>query len=90
RLRDQWIRDSEGFLLVYSIEDRKTFERLSELREQLIRVKETKDIPVMLVGNKADKASDRQVAREDGMSVARRMKCDFIETSAKTGVNVEK
>lgn len=44
----------------------------------------------MLVGNKCDKAQDREVSREEGMELARAFGCEFLETSAKTAVNVER
>lgn len=40
----------------------------------------------MLVGNKA---YAREVSEEDGATLARQFGCEFIETSAKTAVNVE-
>ncbi|KAF0460729.1 putative small G-protein Ras2 [Gigaspora margarita] len=89
-LRDQWIRDGEGFLLVYSISTRSSFERLERFHDQVTRVKDTEHIPIMLVGNKCDKITEREVSREEGMNMARRLKCDFIETSAKTCVNVHR
>lgn len=89
-LRDQWIRDGEGFLLVYSITARSTFERIERFREQIFRVKDIENVPMMLVGNKCDRVTEREVTREEGMMMARRLACDFIETSAKTCVNVER
>ncbi|CAG8606304.1 14003_t:CDS:2, partial [Dentiscutata heterogama] len=88
-LRNQWIRDGEGFLLVYSISSRSTFERVERFHDQIIRVKDIDFIPLMLVGNKCDKITEREVSREEGMNMARRLRCDFIESSAKTCVNVE-
>ena len=44
----------------------------------------------MLVGNKCDKMGEREVSREEGAYMARKLRCDFIETSAKTCVNVER
>lgn len=44
----------------------------------------------MLVGNKCDKVTEREVTREEGYATAKRLACDFIETSAKTCVNVER
>ncbi|KAJ3327686.1 cytochrome c oxidase subunit 1 [Blyttiomyces sp. JEL0837] len=55
-----------------------------------MRVKDADDIPLMLVGNKCDKVGEREVSREEGYHLARRLRCEFIETSAKTCVNVEK
>ncbi|KAK9762907.1 RAS2 protein [Basidiobolus ranarum] len=89
-LRDQWIRDGEGFLVVYSISSRSTFERVERFRDQIIRVKDTDRVPIMLVGNKCDKINEREVSKEEGLGMARRLGCEFIETSAKTSVNVEK
>jgi GTPase KRas len=83
-------RDGEGFLLVYSISSRSTFERIERFRDQIIRIKDTDDIPLILVGNRCDKITEREVSREEGMNMARRLKCEFIESSAKTCVNVER
>ncbi|KAI7871572.1 small GTPase superfamily [Spinellus fusiger] len=89
-LRDQWIRDGEGFLLVYSITSYSTFERVERFRDQIFRVKDVDNVPLMLVGNKCDKVTEREVTREEGCAMAKRLACDFIETSAKTCVNVER
>jgi GTPase KRas len=39
-LRDQWIRDGEGFVLVYSISSRSSFTRIQKFHHQIQRVKE--------------------------------------------------
>ena len=44
----------------------------------------------MLVGNKCDKQYEREVSREEGAQLARNFGCDFLETSAKTPINVER
>ncbi|KAH9996593.1 ras family-domain-containing protein [Russula vinacea] len=82
-LRDQWVREGQGFILVYSIASRATFERLEVFRQSMLRVKRQKPI-FMLVGNKADKQLEREVTREEGMQLAREFGCEFLETSAKT------
>lgn len=55
----------------------------------MIRVKRQKPI-FMLVGNKCDKAYEREVSREEGLAMARAFGCEFLETSAKTAQNVER
>jgi len=40
-LRDQWIRDGEGFVLVYSITSRDSFTRIRKFHNQVQRVKES-------------------------------------------------
>ncbi|KAL0092346.1 small G-protein Ras2 [Phycomyces blakesleeanus] len=89
-LRDQWIRDGEGFLLVYSITARSTFERIRRFRDQIFRVKDVDNVPIILVGNKCDNVAQRQVSRDEGQTMARSFNCEFVETSAKTCVNVER
>ncbi|KAJ7680894.1 ras protein [Mycena polygramma] len=88
-LRDQWVREGQGFILVYSIASRSTFERLEVFRQSVRRVKGADPI-LMLVGNKCDKANEREVAKEEGEVLARQIGCEFIETSAKTAQNVER
>ncbi|KDQ54743.1 hypothetical protein JAAARDRAFT_37842 [Jaapia argillacea MUCL 33604] len=88
-LRDQWVREGQGFILVYSIASRSTFDRLDVFRQSMLRVKRQKPV-FMLVGNKCDKTYEREVSREEGIALARSFGCEFLETSAKTAVNVER
>ncbi|TCD70071.1 Ras GTPase ras2 [Steccherinum ochraceum] len=88
-LRDQWVREGQGFILVYSIASRATFERLEVFRQAMMKVKRQKPV-FMLVGNKCDKQYEREVSREEGAQLARNFGCDFLETSAKTAQNVER
>ncbi|KAF8213439.1 ras protein [Mycena galopus ATCC 62051] len=88
-LRDQWVREGQGFILVYSIASRSTFDRLEVFRQSVRRAKRGDPI-IMLVGNKADKAFEREVSKEEGAALARQFGCEFIETSAKTSQNVER
>jgi GTPase KRas protein len=88
-LRDQWVREGHGFILVYSIASRSTFNRLDVFRQSMRRVKRGDPIFV-LVGNKCDKAYEREVSKEEGAALARQFGCDFIETSAKSAHNVER
>lgn len=81
--------EGQGFILVYSIASRATFDRLEVFRQSMIRVKRQKPI-FMLVGNKCDKAYEREVSREEGLAMARAFGCEFLETSAKTAQNVER
>lgn len=109
-LRDQWIRDGEGFVLVYSISSRSSFARIQRFHSQIQRVKETAmagspsypgsplsasapvfgQAPVMLVGNKCDRVTEREVSTQEGQALAKDLGCDFVEASAKNCVNVEK
>ncbi|KAJ7343065.1 ras protein [Mycena albidolilacea] len=87
-LRDQWVREGQGFILVYSIDSRDSFEKVGAFRESVRRAKEGDPIFV-LVGNKADALHGRQVSKEEGVALAQQFGCEFVEVSAKTGQNVE-
>ena len=113
-LRDQWIRDGEGFILVYSISSRASFTRIQRFYHQIQRVKESAaaaggspsyagsplahtmnnsgygPAPVMLVGNKCDRVTEREVSTQEGQTLARQLNCEFVEASAKNCINVEK
>lgn len=47
-------------------------------------------VPVMLVGNKSDRVTEREVSTPEGHALARELGCEFVEASAKNCVNVEK
>jgi len=87
-LRDQWVREGQGFILVYSISSRSSFDRLEVFRQTMLRVK-GKNPTFILVGNKADRSSKREVLREEGEAKTKDLGCEFLETSARTAYNVE-
>jgi len=89
-LRDQSIREGQGFILVYSITSRNSFDHLKVIYESMRRVKQG-ELIFMLVGTKCDKmAHEREVLKREGAALARRYGCEFIETSAKTTQNVDR
>jgi len=88
-MRDQYMRTGEGFLMVYSITARTSFEEIASFREQILRVKDADKVPVVLVGNKSDLERDREVSIHEGKELAKSFECPFLETSARTRVNVE-
>ena len=88
-LRDQWIRDCEGFVLIYSITSRGSYEQVTVFKDQVMRVKDAEKLPMMLVGNKCDLEDQRQVSPDEGQDLAKKIGCQFKEASAKTRVNVE-
>ena len=56
------MRSGEGFLLVFSVTDRTSFEEVSRFHKQILRVKDRDEFPIMLVGNKSDLQSQRVVS----------------------------
>ena len=62
-MREQYMLRGEGFLLVYSITDRDSFDSISAYHRQILRVKDTESVPIVLVGNKCDLEYGRQVGK---------------------------
>lgn len=60
-MRDQYMRAGEGFIISYSITDRRSFQEARHFKQLICRVRRTVDTPVVLVGNKSDLAHMRQV-----------------------------
>lgn len=87
-MRDQYMRTGEGFLLVFAVNNGKSFEDISMYREQIKRVKDADDVPMVLVGNKCDLPT-RAVDMKQAGEVARNYAIPFIETSAKTRMGVD-
>jgi GTPase SAR1 family protein len=110
-MRDLYMKNGQGFVLVYSIIAQSTyvattippsipqhdvdpfffrFNDLPDLREQILRVKDMDDVPMVLVGNKADLSDQRVITTDQGETLAKKFNgCAFVESSAKTKVNVE-
>ena len=63
-MREQYMRTGEGFLLVYSITSRTSFEEIAQFQQQILRVKDKDYFPLIVVGNKCDLEVDRQVSRD--------------------------
>jgi GTPase KRas protein len=60
-MREQYMRTGEGFLLVYSITSRDSFDEISIFHQQILRVKDKEYFPVIVVANKCDLDYERQV-----------------------------
>jgi len=87
-MRETYMLTGEGFLLVYSVTSRESFQELTDFHRQILRVKDSDWVPVIICGNKCDLEYERQVSMNEGRDLARRLGCQFIETSAKERINV--
>ncbi len=52
-MRDQYMRTAQGFLIVYSVTSPSSFHEVSQFRDQILRVKDADNVPIVIVGNKA-------------------------------------
>ncbi|XP_074593316.1 ras-related protein O-RAL-like [Brevipalpus obovatus] len=89
-IRDNYFRSGEGFLCVFSITEAESYAAIRDFREQILRVKgDDVNIPFLLVGNKADLDERRVVSQEEAQKLADSWNVPYIETSAKTRMNVD-
>uniref|UniRef100_A0A3B5A320 small monomeric GTPase n=1 Tax=Stegastes partitus TaxID=144197 RepID=A0A3B5A320_9TELE len=83
-----YYRDAQALLLLYDITSKPSFDNI---RAWLTEIHEyaQKDVVIMLLGNKVNMAAERVVKTEEGEKLAKEYGVPFMETSAKTGVNVD-
>lgn len=77
------MRKGDGFLLVYSVTDKQSYENIRHFHTQILRVKDRDTYPMLLAANKVDLVHVRAVSEEAGRELARQLGAPYIETSAK-------
>ena len=88
-LKELYMRSGQGFVLVFSLTQLGSVNELGPLREQIVRIKD-KQVPIVLVGNKSDLKSERQVPREIGTNLSRAWgNVPYYEASARKRINVD-
>ena len=82
--RELYMKTGQGFLLVFSITSQSSLYELQELREQIIRIKDDDNVPIVIVGNKSDLEEDRMVSRSKAFAVSQSWgNAPYYETSAR-------
>jgi GTPase KRas len=83
------MRNGEGFLLVFSIVSRPSFDELKSFKGQICRAKDADHVPMVLAGNKKDMEDQRTVSFDEADALAKSFGCKYMETSAMKRINVE-
>ena len=83
-----YYRESAGVLLVYDVTRRESFDNISMWLEE-VKKHNHGNLTAILVGNKCDRGSERQVSAEEAQAYAEEQGIMFIETSATTAQNVD-
>ncbi|KAJ3108357.1 hypothetical protein HDU97_001482 [Phlyctochytrium planicorne] len=88
-LRDQHLAAGGGFLLVFALNDVSSFEEVKQLREKIIKLKDTKKVPIVICGNKCDLPPEQiEVTEETVKEYTTPLKIPYFQTSAKDSINV--
>jgi len=80
-------RGIHGCVLVFDVTDAESFEHIREWVKECVQFG-SPETPFVLVGNKADLASQRQVPAEAAQALAQSLNCEYVEASAKSDSNV--
>ncbi|KUI62616.1 Ras-related protein Rap-1 [Cytospora mali] len=88
-MRDVYMRNGQGFLLVFSISSRSSLNELYGLREEILRIKDREQVPIVIIGNKADLEDQREVPRPKAFAVSQEWGAPYYEASARTRTNVD-
>ncbi|KAJ4355462.1 Ras- protein rsr1 [Didymosphaeria variabile] len=89
-MRELYMKTGQGFLLVFSITSMSSLYELQELREQIRRIKEDDNVPMVLVGNKSDLEDDRAVPRARAFKLSQEWGgVPYYEASARRRANVD-
>ncbi|KAL7991812.1 hypothetical protein Chor_016068, partial [Crotalus horridus] len=82
-MREQYMRTGDGFLIVYSVTDKASFEHVDRFHQLILRVKDRESFPMILVANKVDLMHLRKITQDQGKEMAAKHNIPYIETSAK-------
>ncbi len=86
RVRKSYLANAEVGILVYDVTRRETYDNITDWYEEIKKV--CSKISLILVGNKIDLEDQREVNMEEGQRLADNLNISYIETSAKTGENI--
>jgi small GTP-binding protein len=80
----------EGIVLIYSITDEDSFNNIFEYWiNELNGIIDLSKYPIYFIGNKCDLEEERLVFHEQAEKASSKYKFKFMETSAKTNINIQ-
>lgn len=86
-LLGNWVSFSNFIILIYSIDDRSSFNMINEFYNRIND--KYNDALCILVGNKLDLDYKREVIYDEGLKLAESWGCYFIETSCLKDINIK-
>jgi Ras-related protein Rab-1A len=88
-LTANYYKGAQAAVIVYDVTNRHSFERVLSWVESIDEANPGSSVAKLLVGNKADLESQRQVTTKSGAELAKKINATFVETSAKNTFNVD-
>ena len=87
RVRSSYVANAEAGILVFDVTRRDTFDSLKTWYSETLEA--SPNIALIIVGNKIDLTDSIEVTTTEGLDTANKLGLSYIETSAKTGENIE-
>lgn len=94
-IREAFYKGTDGAILIYDVSNPSTADKINDWINEILKVVQ-EPIPMILVGNKNDLRSEMEtLSMEEGFKLAQQLSKDYnmnlqyIDTSAKTGENIE-
>lgn len=95
-LQDTYMRAREGFVVIFDLTKKKTLYEVPRFVEKIRQVKDVNSFPLVIVGNKCDLVSEREVSEEEVKKLITEFQkqdgnwnIPFYECSAKQRINVD-
>ena len=82
-----YYKGSHGIILIYDVTNLQTFENVKNWVNQIREEASTK-VVIYIAANKIDMETERKVTKQEGESLAQELGFPFMETSAKSGINI--
>ena len=82
-----YYKGAHGIILIYDVTNTDTYDNVENWISQ-IKEEASPNVVIYLVGNKVDMEDKRKVSTEDGQKIADANNLPFIETSAKSDINI--
>ena len=83
-----YFKDAQAAILVYSVIDANSFERMIQWKKELF-MSRGENIKLVIAANKIDLASQRVISPQQGVEFAQKIGCPIFEVSAKTGQGID-
>jgi GTPase SAR1 family protein len=86
---DSWIAYADGFILVYAIDDRESYDVIKSRYDRIVKTKKIEKPSIIMVGNKCDLVDNRKIGKEEAEELTKMLGVSFMEVSALEKINVK-
>ena len=83
-----YFKDAQAAILVYSVTDSTSFDRMMQWKNELV-MSRGENIKLIIAANKIDMVSQRVISPQQGSDFAKKVGCQIFEVSAKTGEGID-